>query len=166
MEIIYLKGKSGTGKTITLKLLYCIFCETGIQNPVKTGFMRNTIDPIEIRKSINRLSYEKINERDESVQNLAVKFQYKWKTVLIYTCGDSATLVKKGIELAKKYQVDYYIAPTHKAFISLILKEFSNENVIFVEKDVSLQKEGYLNCNLIQAKNLFQQIEAKIGNPS
>ena len=47
-----------------------------------------------------------------------------------------------------------------------IMTAYDTKNVIFVEKDVSLQKEEYLNCNLIQAKNLFQQIEAKIGNPS
>ena len=156
MKIMYLNGKSETGKTITLKLLYCIFCENGAQNRVSVKFFRNSIEPAVVRKSIENLRYTKIGGRNECVANIAVKFKFKNKTFLIYTCGDSAEFVLNGIELAKNNDVDYYIAPTHPAFHALIRKEFSENEITFIEKQVSLKTEGIMDCNMRQAEELFQ----------
>ena len=159
MRIIYLMGKKGTGKTITLKLLYFIFCKNGASNNMQVDFFRNDIEPDRVYKSIEKLTYLKLANRRESVQNIAVKFTFNKKTFLIYTCGDTTKLIKKGIKLAQKYQVDFYIAPTHKAFISYILEECSFDNVVFIEKNISSKKENFFNCNLSQANELFLQVQ-------
>lgn len=164
MEVFYLKGKSETGKTIALKLLYCIFCENGAQDCVSVGFQRNSIEPAHVRKSIEALKYTNTGGRKETVQNLAVKFSFQGKTVLIYTCGDTTALVKEGIDLAKKNRVDFYIAPTHKGFVALIEKEFPADNVEFIEKNIATEKENYFGCNLDQAQKLFQMINEKLSD--
>lgn len=162
MRIMYLTGKKETGKTITLKLLYCIFCKNGANSSMKVEFLRNDIEPGYIYKSIEKLQYSKPSDRRESVQNIAVKFTFNGKSFLIYTCGDTTKLIKKGIELAKKHQVDFYIAPTHKAFISYILEEFYSYNVDFIEKDIASKEEDFLSCNINQANVLFLRVQQEL----
>lgn len=152
----FLSGDNKTGKTITLKKLYCLFMEHGAIFEEKI-MGSASIEYKQVENELNELTFP----NSKHMMNFAVRFTYKGKHILLSTWGDAFDKHKYSIvETLKKLKSndDVYIGACHlghKNKIGTLLKK----EVSFTNKKTIDEPSKYLECDFAHAEVLFELID-------
>lgn len=154
MKIYALQGDSGTGKTTTLKLLYCLFLQEYPNAQILyCKHSRSILKDLSAADVLRETEEERKNPN--RIKNLTVVLSVNGRVAGICTYGDGCKRLREGCDTFKKWNCDAAFTALHfSRAMETCLKSY-DPSAEFICKELAAGEEEQLRVNKKQAEELL-----------